>query len=86
MGFRAPESIGNTTKLDASDLPTSVDWVAKGAVNPVQDQGHCGSCWAFSAISSMEGAHFIATGELIKLAEQQCLDCDNKSSGCNGGW
>ena len=74
------------TYLDASNNPDSVDWVAAGAVNEVQDQANCGSCWAFSAIASMEGQHFVQTGELLKLSEQQCVDCDSDSYGCGGGW
>lgn len=74
------------TYLDASSNPDSVDWVVAGAVNDVQDQGNCGSCWAFSAIASMEGQHFVQTGELLKLSEQQCVDCDSDSMGCRGGW
>ena len=64
---------------------TQVDWRAKGAVNPVQNQGQCGSCWAFSSTAAMEGAHFIKTGSLLKLAESQLVDCDNTCNGCNGG-
>jgi len=56
--------------LNTDDLPTSFDWREKNAVSPIQDQGDCGSCWAFSSTAAIEGAHAILAGELIKLSEQ----------------
>jgi cathepsin L len=86
LGFKGKK---NTTKDYAEinyNVPDSVDWRTKGAVNAVKDQGQCGSCWAFSAVCSMESAHFLKTGELLSLSEQQVVDCDSTSYGCNGGW
>lgn len=75
-----------TIKLDVNkDIPASKNWVDDGAVNVIQDQGQCGSCWAFGSVASMEGAHFIASGELLKFSEQQLVDCSRANSGCNGG-
>ena len=43
-------------------LPSEVDWRLKNAVSTVKDQKSCGSCWAFSAVGSIEGAYAIYTG------------------------
>jgi len=71
LGYNGPQELveGNHTELPKSDQ-LEVDWISAGAVNAVKNQGSCGSCWAFSAISSIEGHHFIQSGELLSLAEQ----------------
>lgn len=75
---------------DLESLPSSIDWRTKGVVNSVQDQGQCGSCWAFSTIQAVESATAIKYGTLPKLSEQELVDCDTLSNGghdhgCNGG-
>ena len=91
LGFKKAsrnEDGGKCEQLYTESNADSVNWVEAGAVTPVKDQGGCGSCWAFSTTGSLEGAHFVATGELLSFSEQQLVSCDKERSnnGCNGGF
>ena len=76
--FRTSENntgVGVMSFDAAVDIPAKVDWRDEGAVLPIKNQGHCGSCWAFAAVATLEGAHKISSGELTDLSEQQLVDC-----------
>lgn len=70
-------------------VPTSTNYTAMGFVTAVRNQGLCGSCWTFSVTGAVEGQYFKKTGVLIKLSEQNLIDCNkdynNGNFGCNGG-
>ena len=77
--------------LSVGVVPKTFDWRKKGVVTPVNTQGHCGSCWAFSAVETVESALAIATGEPpVPLSIEQILVCcttivHSQCSSCMGG-
>jgi len=75
------------TKSERNSVPNSLDWRLYGAVSPVKDQASCGSCWSFGTVGTLEGANFLATGQLVRLSEQALVDCSwgYGNNGCDGG-
>jgi hypothetical protein len=99
-GFRIPENHVRRPVVLTGAAPSSIDWVTKGAVTDVKDQGQCGSCWSFSTTGSLEGLYFLNTGSLSGIepqgtsswtvegfSEQDLVDCSGSygNQGCDGG-
>jgi hypothetical protein len=94
QGLKAKKVVSNEPIM-LEDVPVNsgndVNWVTgSSCVNPVQNQGNCGSCWAFSATAAIESSYCLTSGtnKLWKLSEQQYVDCATSkyyNFGCNGG-
>jgi len=70
---------------ESLNFPSEWDCRDHGLVTTVRSQGSCGSCWAFSAVGTLEGAWAKHSGHLIRLSEQELVDCDKGEGGCHGG-
>jgi len=89
--FRATYLTYSPVGAHITDKPQLLDVKAPASLDysgylTVQDQGSCGSCWAFCIASQMEGRgrkEGVYTGGVI--SQQQLVDCDTYDSGCNGG-
>lgn len=89
-----PERI-NIITLEDINTPTSWDWREHGIVGSVKNQEQCGSCWAFSAVGTLESQIMKLTNNTTDLSEQNMVDClkhfylpdskQNCCSGCQGG-
>jgi len=83
---RRPRDLINSFNRTVRDeeLPESFDARDRGWVNPVVNQGGCGSCWAFASIAALTAAYARKHGRLLRFSEQQCVDCCGRD-GCGGG-
>lgn len=78
-------SVPVSTEVDQFRLKDA-NWVSR--LNPIKDQGSCGSCWAFAAHGAHEACYKIVKGATVSLSEQDLVDCSRSygNQGCNGGW
>jgi len=72
-------------------LPKNFDWRdvnGENYINPVMNQGHCGSCYATSSLDAIASRVRIQTKNAVKpkYSIQNVLKCSEYSQGCKGGY
>jgi len=89
-GFLALAEASTRSKELEAALPTEFDWRNVNGTNylePVMDQGDCGSCYAVSTMRMLSARHKIKND---KDAEPWSisfpLHCSEYNQGCNGGY
>ncbi len=88
--FVMPGALESTRSTDTRSATTNTyvsewDWRnrhGKNWMTPVRNQGACGSCWAFSAIASLEAYINLYYNDIINydLSEEEIISCS--SFGC----
>lgn len=75
-----------------------INWKIKKVVGVIKEQGICGSCYAFSALSAIESMYminkmstlgvsglFLGSTKKYTLSEQHIIDCCNVPNRCDMG-
>lgn len=67
----------------------AINWTS--IMQPIADQKHCGSCWAFAAVAQVESLYIreytYVDSKFLRLSTQYLIDCsrEGNNQGCRGG-
>lgn len=83
------ENQTSSRSVSSSQYVTEWDWRnrhGKNWMTPVKDQGGCGSCWAFSAVGTLEAYINLYYNQQLEcdLSEQEIVSCSNEGD-CSSG-
>lgn len=79
---------GEARLLQEQSVVSDVDWTGTAVPTEAQNQGSCGSCWAFSAAEMIGALAYIQDNNdttAYVMSAQQLTSCDESNGGCNGG-
>lgn len=70
LGYKPIQRERTYATLDKTAIPAHKDWRSSlQSMRVIKDQGHCGSCWAFSTIGSLEAETEISGFGYTSLSE-----------------
>lgn len=73
-----------STAHTVTQLPDDHTWLNLTTVQEIQDQGGCGSCWAFASATVLRAHSEIWMGDPRKFSVQQIISCTPNPNECGG--
>jgi cathepsin L len=67
----------------AQAVPDTLD--LRPHLTQIENQGQCGSCWAFSLTATNRDGHAIGGTDPGRLSQEWLVDNSKEAAGCNGG-
>jgi C1A family cysteine protease len=72
-------------RFQALQIPERWDWREQGIITQVQDQGSCGSCYAFASLANIESKLLIDNAGMFDFSENHAKECNWYETSCSGG-
>ena len=87
MGFikkDLPSAMWKSFKDMKVNIPNTLD--LRPGLTQVENQGSCGSCWAFSLTATHRDGHALAGKDPGRLSQEWMVDNSTYAAGCQGGY
>ena len=71
-------------KYRGVEIPNTLD--LRPNLTQIENQGSCGSCWAFSLTATHRDGHALAGKDPGRLSQEWLVDNSTEAAGCKGGY
>lgn len=78
------ESDAQALDAQPSELPESVNWAHLSSISSIKNQGACGSCWAVTAATVLDGHNEIYGSGGTQFSAQDLVNCVPNPRKCGG--
>jgi len=85
LGWLPEDEVEMFPEVQHVKTPSQLDWSGANCDVGPQNQGKCGSCWAFAAAGSLAARCCLHATDKGWLSPQELVSCDKGSHGCRGG-
>lgn len=85
-GLKKQKLVSASYLQGGTDVPVPNVLDLRPQLTQIEDQGNCGSCWAFSLTASHRDGHAVNGRDPGRLSQQYLVDCAQNQSGCGGGY
>lgn len=79
-----PAEFWKSFKMMKVAIPNKLD--LRPNLSQIENQGNCGSCWAFSLTATHRDGFAVAGRDPGRLSQEWLIDTSTMADGCNGGY